>query len=624
MKHHLITRRLCLAYQGGLALAVNTLQRVPVLHLAAYCLFVIYVLAGTFGRSPWKADEPYSFAIAWNVAEHHHWLIPTIGADPFMEKPPLMYWLGALCIRLLPWLPPYDAVRVAVVLCLVMVLGSFGWALTLLYRENTSVKRSAADWHFCGMALLTANVGLAEHIHKFTADVGQLAGSMMALTALMSAVAVREKNCRHRAPLFGTRPEAVAGEEMTARRHMRWSGITFGIGIGIAFLSKGLLVPGVMLAVWGCSLLWLPVLRGRNGMTFILYAAFVMLPFVIPWPLALYHIAPNLFHEWFWVNNIGRFVGFTSLGGHDNPLRNRVLAVILGGAPASLILIAGVSAALAKPRRWLRWCALRHSPARLVASLYLVIGLMTLISAGSMRDIYLMPFLPAMAMLALTWLPPASKGRSVPARVLDGFFLLLLVLITITAVQLILTGRPQLLHWLWADTGRELPVPFWLNPSRMTLAICIMILALWCWLVCQPRANLLRSWAVGMTTVWSVTFILLLPWLDAARSYQSVFTRLSPHLTPQHCLATEELGESELGMLYYVTGIAGKRIYAGHSGQGVPGHLNKAALRCDYLLVQQHKKRHVEPPEKWRPIWSGRRPADDQFFILYHLEPNLH
>ena len=74
-----------------------------------------YLLAGLFGRGLWKADEPYSFGMVWNFLTTPDWLIPRVGDAPFMEKPPLMYWTGALAARLsAPWLSAPDGARLAV------------------------------------------------------------------------------------------------------------------------------------------------------------------------------------------------------------------------------------------------------------------------------------------------------------------------------------------------------------------------------------------------------------------------------------------------------------------------------------------------------------------------------
>ncbi|MGL9722941.1 ArnT family glycosyltransferase [Sodalis sp. (in: enterobacteria)] len=597
---------LCLARVARFVPTSGAPWRLSALRAGVYGLFAAYLLAGTFGRFPWKADEPYSFAIAWNAVSHDRWLIPHIGDDPFLEKPPLFFWLGALCVRLFPWLAPHEAARLAVLACLGVTLWGFCRALKTVYGEIAQPTLSAPAWRFCGIALLATNLGLAEHIHKFTADLGQLAGAMVALAALMAAVSSRDAPSYQRTLMHGG---------------------SFGAGIGIALLSKGMLMPGVLFAVWACCLPWLPALRGRRGAAFILCAGLALLPFAVPWPLALYSAAPDLFYEWFWVNNIGRFAGFTSLGGHDNPLLDRLFAVVLAGAPASLLLIKGAMTgliALARRARSLRpggralAAAFRRYPARSVAAVYLAVGLATLLSSGSMRDIYLMPFLPAMALLALGLLPAGQPWHRLAARALDGLFLLLLLVIVVTALQLYHAGTPRLLHGLWPNIDSQLPTPFWLIPDGPSLGLACLVLALWAGVTCRRKPNLLCSWAAGMTAVWSVALLLLLPWLDAARSYHQPFAQLRPLLTSPHCLATDGLGESELGMLHYLTGVAGRRIYAGHSGQGEPGHLNEAALGCDFLLVQQAQEARIAPPAPaWRRIWSGQRPADDRLFILY-------
>ena len=74
------------------ALLVRHWRSVVVLMLCAY------FVAGTFWRAPWKADEPYSFGVVLNIIERGDWVIPNVAFEPFVEKPPLMYWTGALAL----------------------------------------------------------------------------------------------------------------------------------------------------------------------------------------------------------------------------------------------------------------------------------------------------------------------------------------------------------------------------------------------------------------------------------------------------------------------------------------------------------------------------------------------
>lgn len=54
-------------------------------------LLLGYFAAGIFGRFPWKADEPHSFGMIWEILEENQWLVLQIADQPFVEKPPLVY-----------------------------------------------------------------------------------------------------------------------------------------------------------------------------------------------------------------------------------------------------------------------------------------------------------------------------------------------------------------------------------------------------------------------------------------------------------------------------------------------------------------------------------------------------
>src|SRR5690606_12837646 len=59
------------------------------------------VLAAGLGlRDPWPADEPRFALIAKDMAESGQWLIPRVGGVLYPDKPPLFFWLVALCYEL--------------------------------------------------------------------------------------------------------------------------------------------------------------------------------------------------------------------------------------------------------------------------------------------------------------------------------------------------------------------------------------------------------------------------------------------------------------------------------------------------------------------------------------------
>ena len=58
-------------------------------------LVLAYLLPGLIGHDPWKQDETYIFGIIQHLLETGDWVVPTLAGEPFMEKPPLFYWLAA-------------------------------------------------------------------------------------------------------------------------------------------------------------------------------------------------------------------------------------------------------------------------------------------------------------------------------------------------------------------------------------------------------------------------------------------------------------------------------------------------------------------------------------------------
>src|SRR5690606_41308783 len=59
------------------------------------------VLAAGLGlRDPWPADEPRFALIAKDMVESGEWLIPRVGGVLYPDKPPLFFWLVAVCYAL--------------------------------------------------------------------------------------------------------------------------------------------------------------------------------------------------------------------------------------------------------------------------------------------------------------------------------------------------------------------------------------------------------------------------------------------------------------------------------------------------------------------------------------------
>ena len=70
-----------------------------------WILLILLTLApmwfiATFDRGAWTPDEPREADIAWRMSVQHDWVLPQLGSQPFLEKPPLSYWMSAGSMRL--------------------------------------------------------------------------------------------------------------------------------------------------------------------------------------------------------------------------------------------------------------------------------------------------------------------------------------------------------------------------------------------------------------------------------------------------------------------------------------------------------------------------------------------
>lgn len=240
-------------------------------------LVAAWILPGTIGRSPWKADEAYTYGLIQHVAASGDWVVPELGGEPFMQKPPLMFVTAAICGKVFGGLMGTDsAFRLAVVVFQVVTLVALGMA----GRELLGYGKG---WYV--PALFMGCVGYVQLCHMLTCDVSLVAGFAVAFAGLAYA---------GRRPILG--------------------GILLGTGAGMAFMSKGLIGPGLIgltaMALPFCGPHW----RTRRYFGALGVAAVASLPWVLIWPVTLYRRSPELFNQWFLDNNLGRFLGAARIG----------------------------------------------------------------------------------------------------------------------------------------------------------------------------------------------------------------------------------------------------------------------------------------------------------------------
>lgn len=535
--------------------------------LSAALLFA-FLLAGLFDRDPWKADEPYSVGMVLNFFRAHDLIVPRVAADPFVEKPPIMYWTGAMFARLTSGvLPVFQGAQFAVLAWLLIAVACVGRLARRLYGSDS--------FNWLAPMLMVGTFGAIENIHKLTADVPQLAGAALALAALAR----------------------LAKSENSARL---W-GLLFGTGAGIAFLSKGLLVPGV-LGLTALAVLALPAYRTRRYAAALGWAILASLPWLIIWPVLFWHASEPLFIEWFWDNNFGRFFGFVHLGGERKSYWSDVTSLLGLTFPAGWLAVGALIAQLRHGGGVRRFVTERPE----LAMLWLYVGLfvLTLVVSAAIRDIYMLSLFPAIAVL--------GAGVRLPSWLEKTWSTVALVLMSMLGLFLWMRWGLQLKgdgHIAAGPIGKWLPLDYVLPFSPGLVLAAVVIAALWVTAIVHRRQlGALVFGFAGLTFVWGTLSTLLLPWVDEARSYRTPFAALHEALArlPQTsapvantCVGSFNVGESERAMLDYFIDVRPVQIPS-----------LAAASRCGVLLVLDKASARITVPGGWQEIWQGGRAGD--------------
>ena len=496
-----------------------------------------------------------------HILQTGDWVVPTVAGEPFMEKPPLYYLTAAFFARLFsPLLPLHDGARLA---------SGFFLLLAFLFAGLAGKRLWGAGQGVTTVALLLGSAGLVLNAHQLITDTALFAGCSIAIFGLI---------------LSEERP--IAG------------GVWLGLGVGIGFLSKGVLAP----AIFGLASLLLPAVypswRNRKYLLCLGVATLSALPLLAIWPLALYSRSPGLFRDWLWVNNFGRFFGFANLGPRKT---GTYLLLLLYFAFPTYLLAA-----------WALWRKARGGRQEMTSIavplvvFFVMLAVLELASDG--RDLYALPLLLPLSMLAASAVPNLPRWSS---AILDrlGTAIFLVVILTLWVGGFALyTGHPMALaEWLHRTHPAYIPI---FRPLAIVFAILFTV----SWFLLVPTNSVkpdgeraVLGWATGMSLAWGVAMAILLPWLDAGNSYRSMMTSLGKAIPPgTQVVAGISVWESPRAMLDYYVGVKVRRFEPEDRNQ------------YDLLLVKDDPDGKEQVDTGWRKIWEGARPGDTkEVFRLY-------
>ncbi len=562
----------------------------------ALAILCAWLLPGTLGHDPWKQDETYTFGIVQHMLETGDLVVPTNAGQPFVEKPPIYDWVATgIAWMLGRYLPLHDAARLASALFA---------GLTVYYTARAARRAVAAsswlDVRVIGtLALFASTLVVIKHVHDMMTDVALMAGAALGFCGLFELVLV---HLRDEAPLLPV--------DTRRRRHAILSGAAmFGAGVGVSFLAKGLFVPLVFGATTIAMLVLYPACRTRGFAGALGVAALVCAPLALIWPICFHLRSEALFKVWLWDNNIGRFFGFSVAElGSENESRLFVLRTVLSvGFPVVPLALAALAGGA-----WQRW----RDPRVALPVIFAGTGFAVLQSSATVRELYILPFIAPLALLAMQgveWLPRRLHASwDMVSRVLFGSTAALAWIIWS------IMSNPANTHASLHRLGRWLPLD-WVLPTKPGLITAALLMTfVWLWLLpvfkYAGKWRGVVSWCAGAILAWGLVSTLLLPWLDYAKSYRSVFESLGARMNIEwndgDCMASTGLGESEAPMLYYYTDIE-------HQPTA-----NAGTTECTWLIDQSRRDHARAPAGEWRLFWSGARPGDtDELLRVFVRTP---
>jgi 4-amino-4-deoxy-L-arabinose transferase-like glycosyltransferase len=335
--------------------------RTDALLLAGFCSFLFFYGLGQFGLI--GADEPRYAQVAREMLERHDWITPTLGGQPWLEKPPLYYWQAMLAYSLFgvsAW-----AARVPSALdATFMVIGIY----LFLRRFRRGVELDAA--------LITAScAGVIGYARAASMDMALASAFTIGMLAWW------------------------AWRETAKRAYL----VLFFAFLALGTLAKGPVAPflGALVILLYCAMVREPHFAME---TLWLPGILIFCAIALPWYVAVQMRNPQFFREFIVEHNLARFS--TNLYHHIEPFWYYVPVALLALVPWTVFVVV----ALVKSIR--TWWAKRKSSAvgdmdldfqfSIFGCCWLIAPVLFFSLSQSKLPGYILPAIPAGALL-LGW-----------------------------------------------------------------------------------------------------------------------------------------------------------------------------------------------------------------------------
>ncbi len=513
-------------------------------------LCAAYLLPGQFGREPWKNADITAFGYMASLADGRSpWTAPALAGLPG-DGALLPYWLGALAIKLMPFIDAANAARVPFALLLAATLALIWYSTQHLARTEAAqpvafafggeaspldYARALAD----GAVLATiASLGLLQLGHETTPELVQLSGAALFMWTLAAAP---------------TRARKAAGAAVLS--------LTVIAASGAPTIAMALGASGFAICHWSRY-------PGALGLR--------------PW-LVLGMLAGALVaaagHAWAW-----------RAGMHWNSAWELVRL-------SAWFLWPGWLLALWTLWRWRHHLTYRHIA---VPSIGVAVALVASLSMGA-SDRALLLAVPGVAVLAAFALPTLKRSTGSAIDWFSVFFFTTLAIAIWVFYIALMTGAPAKAALRLAHLLPGFEAHF----SAPLLALAVTGMAAWLALVRWRTARVQHAlWkslvlpASGVALSWLLLLTLGLPVIDYARSYRPWVALVAQDVPAGVCVAAQ-LPRSALAAL---ENYSSWRIDA-------QGDVEKMSP-CPYLLVDENRRAPVAAPPGWTLVSHLHRPSE--------------
>ena len=502
------------------------MRRLPRPALLLFC--AAYIFPGFLGRGPWKNEDIAAFGVMRELsAAAGNWLQPQLLGQATGFDALVPYWLGALAIRLLPFLDPATAVRIPYMALLVLTLLATWYAVYFLARspqaqpvafafggeaDPVDYARAIADG---GVLALIASLGLAQFSHETTPALAQLGFTALTFYAMACS---------------------------TYRSASRIAGPALSLLAGLAGLAlSGAPTLALLLGAGGALVQWthtrpnLPS-TGADAESPRAAGHWLLLTVASTLAVALLSTALDL---WRWrialpgAHDVSAWADWKSLG-------RLLLWFTWPAGPLALWTL----------WRWRRQLVSRH------VALPLWFAAMTVASAltTTASDRSLLLSLPPLAALAAFALPTLKRSA---ASLIDWFTLLFFTSCAIAIWVIWIAMQTGVPRQPAANVAKLAPG---FEPSFSLLAFVVAAGATlaWAWLVrWRTGAHRAAIWkslvlpAGGATLCWLLLMTLWMPLLDHARSLGPLSRQVASLVDKKNCVEIYGVGSAQAAALQY-------------------------------------------------------------------------